>query len=350
MSWNPHELPPANATGCAAEYLKHPDSFVKDYKLAIDFAKAHGINGIIIWGFLRDSHGGIDYSKEVAAYGKKNEVNILPGVGTSGYGGYYFDGDHKYSTTKWLEKHPELCAFNKDGKLLHGVLCPSKEDNMKWLLDGLHWLYETFDIGGVNFEIGDFFVCYCEDCVKNRANIGGNDPDYYTDMAISQAPLIEEAYKIAPDSWITYATYTGFGGKFGKSPQFLKLIPDYAICQWTLTNQIWEEGETAPAKHNIGLLHYGSVFAGNAVQYFVGRIKKACKMGEKAGFEGMVMYGEQSPDRGRMLINYLAFEAFCNQPTLNFDGFAQECLRELDKDISVEKILSEEYKQVLGEP
>jgi len=44
-------------SGCKNPYLKRPEAFLSDYKMLINFASEHRIGGIIIWGFVRDSHG-----------------------------------------------------------------------------------------------------------------------------------------------------------------------------------------------------------------------------------------------------------------------------------------------------
>ena len=52
------------------KYLKKPETYVEDYKRLTDMALSLDIKGIVIWGFLRDSHGGIEYAKKVASYAK----------------------------------------------------------------------------------------------------------------------------------------------------------------------------------------------------------------------------------------------------------------------------------------
>ena len=48
--------------GWRNKYLKQPETFVEDYRRLTDLAAGLGVKGIIIWGFLRDSHGGIEYA------------------------------------------------------------------------------------------------------------------------------------------------------------------------------------------------------------------------------------------------------------------------------------------------
>ena len=80
--------------------------FVDDYKRLIDFCAQSRINAIIIWGFLRDEHGGVDAAQELCNYAKSRGVRLLPGVGTSRYGGFYFR-ESSFCSIKWLEQHPD---------------------------------------------------------------------------------------------------------------------------------------------------------------------------------------------------------------------------------------------------
>ncbi len=52
--------------GCAKEYLKRPETLLEDYRRLTDLAAGIGIKGITIFGFLRDSHGDIEYAKRAA--------------------------------------------------------------------------------------------------------------------------------------------------------------------------------------------------------------------------------------------------------------------------------------------
>src|SRR5207249_5805653 len=40
------------------KYSNSPEAYLRDMKKAIDFMTQHRLNGLILWGFLRDAHGG----------------------------------------------------------------------------------------------------------------------------------------------------------------------------------------------------------------------------------------------------------------------------------------------------
>ncbi|MGC9317744.1 MAG: hypothetical protein ACP5KN_06900, partial [Armatimonadota bacterium] len=235
MEWA-GETPGRRTMGGGGRYHKTAEEYVQDYHRLIDYMhRETSFNAIIIWGFLRDSHGGVEAARQVCDYANERGIRIIPGVGTSGYQGYYYEGEHRYNVTTWLREHPELRALGEDGSP-RNALCPSKPQNVQWLKDGYRWLSETFDIGGVNFEIGDFFVCHCEDCKRARAAIPGDAPDHYKDMAISIGPVARLAHELTPEAWLSYATYTGFTPEMAQDPPaWVELIPEQIICQWTLT-------------------------------------------------------------------------------------------------------------------
>ena len=55
-------------------------------------------------------------------------------------------------------------------------------------------------------------------------------------MAISHMVTLQTMRRLAPDAWLSYATYTGYTADMVRTPpKFLSMIPNDAICQWTLT-------------------------------------------------------------------------------------------------------------------
>ncbi len=312
-------------------YSKPPDEFLTDYKTLIDYMTEHtSFNAIIVWGFLRDEHGGVAASQELCRYAKSKGIRIIPGVGTSGYEGYYFRGKHQYNVTTWLKQHPELRSVDENGKP-HNALCPTKPENVQWLNDGCRWLFETFDIGGINFEIGDFFVCHCADCTRARAAIPGDAPDHFKDMALSTAPVARLAHEISPDAWLSYATYTGFTPEMAaQAPSWVELIPDDIICQWTLTGMLsdtlWPPGIRPPTKRNIGYLHWGNKSTHSVEHIFISRIRDACRRSAEAGFVGLTTYGEDPPTTFSMKLFYDAWSYFLDHPDKSVDDYGRERL------------------------
>src|SRR5262249_39598460 len=100
-------------------YLAAPDAYNRQFERVVDFAADQGLNGLIIWGFLSDAHGGIPAAQRLSHYARERAVRLLPGVGTVIYGGFYHSGASPYSLTHWLKEHPEVRRMvGKDGKLL----------------------------------------------------------------------------------------------------------------------------------------------------------------------------------------------------------------------------------------
>lgn len=349
MEWGGTE--PGGKTMGEGDYKKSPESFIKDFKSCIDFMSENGMNGLIIWGFVRDAHGGIEASREICRYANERGVRILPGVGASGYRGYYFEGDHEFNAPTWVSRHPELASnVVYDGKPVPGCPCPSKPENIKWLADGARWLFENFEIGGVNLEMGDFFVCTCPDCRRAREAIDPGEPDYYKDMALCLREILPVMRAAAPDAWLSYATYTGFDKEMmAKPPKFIGLIPDDAVCQWTLTGMMGDKDIPDPmtglagwpadlkpmAKHNIGYLHWANKSTSTENDFFLRRMQVAAANSARSGLEGLAIYGELGPEAPNMLLNYLAFKEFLFHPAMTIDEFSSKRLAPLYGDARI---------------
>ncbi|MFH1264903.1 MAG: discoidin domain-containing protein [Planctomycetota bacterium] len=313
------------------KYEKEPGAFLVDYKRCVDFMADHKFNGLILWGFLRDSHGGVEAAQELCRYAARRGVRILPGVGTSGYAGYYYEGNHPLNADTWLAQHPDLCSIGPNGKP-RAAPCPSKKANQDWLDRGAEWLFENFEVGGVNLEMGDFFVCHCDDCRRARAAIPSDEPDYYKDMAISHMVTLQTMRRLAPDAWLSYATYTGYTDEMVETPpRFLSLIPEDAICQWTLTGmaQRWPADVPPMAPHNLGYLHWCNTSTGTEEDFYLERVRTICRQAAAAGFEGLDTYGELPDTWPNAELFYLAWEAFLWDPEMTVEEFVGQRLARL---------------------
>jgi len=346
--------------GCDNAYCKPREAFLEDYRLLMDYMLTSRANGLIIWGFLRDSHGGTAAGRDLCRYARERGIKLMPGIGTSSYGGFYYEGNHIYNIGRWLDLHPEFRAMSRAGER-EGRLCPSCLRNIAWVKDGVRWFFETFDVDSVSIECGDFLVCYCDRCVEIRGKLGGSDPDHYKDMAISYRPFIEEALKVKPTAEIVYAAYSGFKpgerrreiGYPGKPPpDFVCHIPESSICMWTLTHMLrgdpvplrewmddgvnrafwdnpnWPEQLSPPTRYSIGLLHQGSQSYfrnGMHTRYSVeiSSIKEACLRAYRSGMEGICIRGEVSNLCVPCELNYLAFSHFSYHPEDSLRGFAK---------------------------
>lgn len=353
--------------GCFNPYLKKADAYPHDFRRLLDYMGEHKLNGLILWGFLRDSHGGVAHSSQLVDHAVERGVRVLPGIGSSFYGGFYYEGNHRFNVNTWLADNPPSLRFlDQKAKRLHNAICPSQPRNIQWLREGAEWLFSEFpQLGGANLENGDFFTCQCADCRRLRQK-PENDPNFYFDMMVTQLPILEAARRLLPDAWMTYATYTGFSPeeiwkRTDKSlvrsavPRFVSQFPEDSICQWTLTHMVdgwgrepeadvrkkWPAGLRPPTRHSIGLLHQGSVWhratewwtkspRGNDTgQRYVDiseLIRYTCARCAEEGLEGLEILGEASDASPGSEINYLAFEEFTWHPKTTMDSFVENRL------------------------
>ena len=61
----------AQNCGVGNEYVKNPEWFEKDYKLAVDWCAEHKMDAIGIVGMLRDRHGGVESARRLCAYAQE---------------------------------------------------------------------------------------------------------------------------------------------------------------------------------------------------------------------------------------------------------------------------------------
>jgi hypothetical protein len=356
--------------GCDNRYLKHSETFVEDYRRLTDLAAGLGVKGIIIWGFLRDAHGGVAAAKCVADYAAARGVAILPGVGTNFYGGVYYEGDHPYCITTFLRKHPDAHAIGADGQKLPGSVCPSHPRFATWIQEAVRWLFREFAIGGVNLENGDFFVCHCPKCRARDEGRPQNEPAFWHHQYLGYGPVLQAIAGQLNDKLVTWATYKGFlpgsadhrkdGGAamMCARPLLVDTLPQQAIAQWTLTGMLrdpplpltaylgngappeslarpfWPTDLKPPSTRSVGFLHQGSQWnagtdARPRYQQVVSTIKEGCLRAHRSGLQGVVIHGEVSSTHVPWALNYLAFSHFIHWPEDSLYQFGAKTLSQV---------------------
>lgn len=238
MTWD--DEPNAISRAMAASerpfpYVKRAESFLVGFKRLIDYCATTGIHGVVIWGFLRDAHGGVAAAKELCSYAADRGVSILPGVGLCAYGGYYFEGDHRFNLQTYLREHPDRvskAAEERGGREVTPVLDPSLEANQTWWKDGLEWMLETFQVAGFDYEMGDFMVNSSPGAVQARAAMGFEADGNIMDAVVATQDLMQRAYALRPDGIFINCTYRGF--------HQLRGFPAAAYVQATHPKTVWE--------------------------------------------------------------------------------------------------------------
>lgn len=316
--------------GCQNRYLKRPETFIQDYRKLTDLASGLGVKGVVIWGFLRDSHGGGESAKRLCEYAYSKGVSIVPGIGTTWYGGVYYEGNHVYNIETFLRSNPQARMVNKKGEPLPHGACATNPVFLDWLCEAVQWLFREFPIGGANLENGDFMVCHCHGCRAHKDNWPKDDPDFFRLQALSYQPALECVKDQLGRKLVTWATYTGFvRGNTPESyapnlcmqcerPVVVDRVPPDAIAQWTLTpmlrepplpltayldsgtpealfeNSCWPRSLRPPTVRSVGFVHQGSQWSLHAGRYqlIVSTIKEACFRAYNAGMEGVGIHGE----------------------------------------------------------
>lgn len=349
--------------GCANKYLKRPETYIEDYRRLTDFAAGLGVKGVLIWGFLRDSHGGVESARAVADYAARRGVAITPGIGTTHYGGVYYEGEHPYNLETFLAAHPEAQMMAEDGTRMPRSACATYPGFVDWLQESCRWLFDEFNIGGANIENGDFLVCHDPGCKAFAEDWPADDPDFFRFQAMSYLPAVEALRDRLADNLVTWATYTGFvpareaTAKYSPAqmsclrPAMIDRIAPESIGQWTLSGMVrpaplpltdylddgapeavfdnpgWPRDLQAPAARNVGFLHHASQWS-HVPRYdqAVSSIKEACLRAWQCGLEGVSIHGEVSPIHIPWALNYLAFSHFIHWPDDSLRAFGRKTL------------------------
>ena len=188
-------------SGCSNAYLKRPETFVEDYRRLVDHCVEMRFNGIVIWGFLRDAHGGEAYAFDVARYAADRGVAILPGLGTTGYGGVYYEGRHPCNLETYLDRNPRLGNTWKDGQISGREISPYHAQNQEWIEHCVEWLYRSFPLGSSNMENNDLMVDHSAPGRRGRARIKSQEADYFKDQFFAYKTALDVAHAAAPEAW-----------------------------------------------------------------------------------------------------------------------------------------------------
>ncbi|HJN93764.1 MAG TPA: hypothetical protein QGF05_13715, partial [Dehalococcoidia bacterium] len=274
--------------GASNAYSRTPEAFIADYSCLLRWCGRHGIDGVVVWGLLRDAHGGAESVHRLCDVACESGVMLLPGVGLNAYGGVYNEGDSERSLEQHLQTHPELYAVDTEGARMvfdFGIsgprpshhACPSRPENQEFVQESLRWLLETFDIAGVQMETGDTGVCRCGQCEARRSHpVSALSWD---DMALMY-PLAAQAIRsVREDAFIVAETYShpqphegeaapGFGeGVPPWAAACLAEFPEDVLVQWVCDRWVaphgpgkWTEAGVAPPgpHRHIMRAHFGT--------------------------------------------------------------------------------------------
>ena len=332
--------------GALNYYLKPKTGFLDDYKRLVDFMSANRISAVTIYGFLRDNHGGVEAAKELCSYAAQRGVRIMPGVGINAYGGIYWEGDSPYNLTNWLRKNPRLRAVLGKRAAFHipdlpelwfpdnqytDASCPSKPENAAFHEEAIAWLAETFDIGGINFETGDYGTCQCDECASRRSE---GSTWSFNDMALLYPRLFDAAKRSGKDLWLVVEAYWDTILDVDSLAP-LASLPNDGIYQYCINKSYWPrvEGELSrervsrlPRSKNIFRTHIGSQWNGQRHELVAGTFADMASAAYRTGMQGLTVFGEASDFDAVNEINYLAFSRFSWNPELGWDEFVKRDL------------------------
>lgn len=299
------------------------ESFESNYRAAIDAAGRYGVEAIVIWGFLRDSHGGVASAQRVCDYARDHGVKILPGVGIDAYGGVYHEGSSPWSLDTYLSQHPEAQAVVADGSpMFHHwpptapkarkVGCPANNELMAYYQASLDWLIETFALEGFFIEQGDVGQCQCARCRgRKRTSNLKQTPMALEDMAGRLTPLLKHVVAARKGMTILVENYCGISpAEVAHVKPFLADFPESVTQCWQAYDapqrfEITTESRSPTAHGCMAVRTNNDLFGGE----FDDRenIRKANRLGRGAGLDMTYIYGEYPDEWPKTAANYRAW-------------------------------------------
>lgn len=358
--------PGAHTKGSCNEYGRTTEAFLEDYTALFRWCGRNNIDAVVVWGLLRDCHGGLESAKRLCDVAAEEDVRLLSGVGLNAYGGVYYEGDSPYNLTRHLEAHPELLAVDAEGNPLCFSLdenstitnitttgtpgprgfyqaCPSRQENQDYVKESLQWLFKNLPLGGVQIESGDTGICQCNQCRDRRQHTVSTFAWLsWEDMGMMY-PLATNAIRsVAPDAWIVCETYSHpepYAGPI-KAPSFGDRMPAWAeaelakfprgvFVQWVCdrfmdegpSSMAWtDKGRVSGADHrNIMRAHFSTYWSGYRGELAIAKIAKMFQKSMASGFDSISLFGEVSPFQTGAELNYLALADFGSAINPNAD-------------------------------
>lgn len=337
--------------GASNEYGGTAEDFLREYSLLVRWCGAHGIEGVVIWGLLRDGHGGVETVARLCDVAHEAGVKVLCGVGLNGYGGVYYEGSSPYCLPNHLAAHPELHAFTAEGEPLilrplnfmpqpiHHA-CPSRPENLDYIRESLDWLMRTVPVDGVQMESGDCGCCQCPLCRERRQH--PLSWLSWEDMALVYAPAAEAIWAARPDALVVLETYSspepasgdtapGFGGGFPPwAADCLAQFPRGAHVQWVADELVppksdapWTVRAPEEFSGNIMRSHHATWWRARGEEVAIQWLAPMARRAVDAGYSGLSIFGEKGPSRTGCELNYLAL-ADCgsaSNPTADLESF-----------------------------
>ncbi len=302
-------------------FCRSHESFVANYKTLLDAAHRYSVEAVVIWGFLRDEHGGIDAAKEVREHAEKRGVRILPGFGVDDYGGAYYEGSSRYALDNYLTEHPEAQAVDKNGNPATHLwppmdtkarkkACPSDGKVLDYYRESLEWLLREFDLDGFQIEQGDSGLCYCDRCRERQQITHLGERTSVSDGARRIGAVVKPFLEKQDDLLIVSETYLGMSKE--ELETIASALPDYPegiTLSWQLYDDgrmKVDEGVKSPRPHGVAALRTNSdVFYG--VREDGKNIAEALRRSKAAGLDWTYIYGEHPDDRPVVRDNYEAW-------------------------------------------
>ncbi|MEA3341681.1 MAG: family 20 glycosylhydrolase, partial [Chloroflexota bacterium] len=237
-----------------------------------------------------------------------------------------YEGDHPFNLQTYLRKHPDRISTAHEeggGRKVAPVLDPSLPENQKWWRDGLEWMFETFQIGGINYEMGDFIVNPSDRAVQARAALKIECDENIQEIVVATRDLFKVGFSLRPETILINSTYRGLEQvtDFPKMP-YIDVLPSQTVWEYNLRGTVRKPDfaqryQGAPKHRTYGYLHWFNSSTKTMDKDYVAEIARVFPGAHKLGFEFIGTYGEVSAVNNSLADrNYRAQVAWARNPGL----------------------------------
>jgi hypothetical protein len=216
------------------------------------------------------------------------------------------------------------------------------------MAEGVAWLAETFEIGGINIEAGDYGVCGCPLCQARRAERedarrrdGYAESWSHADMADFYPRLYDATLDRRPGSWI-YSEIQWDNLLDAEAMTPLRNLPSGGIYQHTLNRSYWnrverelsrEYADRLPTERNVFRCQFACQWNGDRrterYRFNGSDFEAMAKKAASVGFKGLTVWGEVSPYNTATELSYLAFSRFTWDTSLTWDEWVSSAVAPL---------------------
>ena len=187
---------------------------------------------------------------------------------------------------------------------------------------------ETFRVGGIDFEMGDFMVNHSDRARKARRQLGLKCSENIQDSIVATRDLLKHAFRIKPDGLFVNCTYRGYERiKDFPRMDYINALPEQTVWEYSFRHTVKKPDfaaryQGAPKHRRYSYLHWFDSSTNTMETDYVPEIARVFPGLADLDFEFAGTYGELSAVNTPLADrNYRAQVAWAKNPNLKLEDF-----------------------------